>query len=67
MPTNLRLAPPVTGLTDTSTPEPIRVVLADGHDAMRRSLRRILDAEDGITVISEAFDLAMALCQVEGC
>jgi two-component system response regulator NreC len=41
------------------------VILADDHDTMRRSLRRLLDAEDGITVLSEAFDLKTAAREVE--
>jgi two-component system response regulator NreC len=39
----------------------IRVVLADDHDAMRRSLRRVLDAESGIEVIAEGADLATVM------
>jgi len=36
---------------------PIRVVLADDHEVMRRGLRRVLDAERGIRVIAEGDDL----------
>ena len=36
----------------------IRVLLADDHELMRRSLRLLLDGEDGIEVIAEANDLA---------
>jgi DNA-binding NarL/FixJ family response regulator len=39
---------------------PIRVVLADDHALIRRSLRRLLDAEDEIDVVAEAADLATA-------
>ena len=39
---------------------PIRVVLADDHSLMRRSLRMLLDGEDGVEVIAEANDLAGA-------
>ena len=35
---------------------PIRVVLADDHAAVRRSLRRVLDGEENIEVIAEAQD-----------
>jgi two-component system, NarL family, response regulator NreC len=35
----------------------IRVVLADDHAQMRRSLRMVLDGVDGVTVIAEAADL----------
>jgi two-component system, NarL family, response regulator NreC len=36
---------------------PIRVVLADNHAAMRRSLHLILDGEDDIRVVAEAADI----------
>ncbi|HWJ50129.1 MAG TPA: response regulator transcription factor [Solirubrobacteraceae bacterium] len=35
----------------------IRVVLADDHSAVRRSLRQVLDSEESIEVIAEAHDL----------
>jgi two-component system response regulator NreC len=38
--------------------EPIRVLLADDHALMRRSLRMLLDGEDGVEVIAEAADIA---------
>ncbi len=58
----LRLAPDFveTGLGDSSQ-SPIRVVLADDHGLMRRSLRLLLDGEDGVEVVAEAKDLASAL------
>lgn len=37
---------------------PIRVLLADDHTLMRRSLRLLLDGEDDVEVIAEAADLA---------
>lgn len=40
------------------TDEPIRVVLADDHALMLRSLRMLLDGEDGVEVIAEAADIA---------
>jgi two-component system, NarL family, response regulator NreC len=40
------------------TDGPIRVVLADDHALMRRSLRMLLDGEDGVEVIAEAADIA---------
>ncbi|MCW3018258.1 MAG: two component transcriptional regulator, LuxR family [Solirubrobacterales bacterium] len=40
------------------TDEPIRVVLADDHALVRRSLRMLLDGEDGVEVIAEAADIA---------
>jgi len=39
----------------------IRVVLADDHEVMRRSLRRVLEAEKGIDVIAEGDDLATVM------
>jgi DNA-binding NarL/FixJ family response regulator len=36
---------------------PIRVVLADNHAAMRRSLHLMLDGEDDIRVVAEAADI----------
>lgn len=44
---------------------PIRVVLADDHTAMRRSLRLLLDREDGVHVIAEAEDLTGVRRHVE--
>ncbi|HEY2655274.1 MAG TPA: response regulator transcription factor [Solirubrobacteraceae bacterium] len=41
-------------------PVPIRVVLADDHAAVRRSLRLLLDGEDGLQVVAEAGDLQTA-------
>lgn len=35
-------------------PVPIRVVLADDHALIRRSMRRVLDSESGIDVVAEA-------------
>lgn len=64
MSTTLRLVPAVTYVQDGSSADAIRVVLADDHDAMRRSLRRLLDAENGITVVGEAFDVESATRQV---
>jgi two-component system, NarL family, response regulator NreC len=37
---------------------PIRIVLADNHAAMRRSLHLMLDGEDDIQVVAEAGDFA---------
>src|ERR1039458_6862712 len=36
----------------------MRVLLADDHALMRRSLRLLLDGEEGLEVIAEADDLA---------
>ena len=43
---------------------PIRVVLADDHTLMRRSLRLLLDGEDDVEVVAEASDLAMVVSHV---
>ncbi len=64
MRTNLELAPPVTKLRHRVRTGRITVVLADEHDAMRRTLRRLLDADDGITVVAEASDLDTAIRHV---
>lgn len=43
---------------------PIQVVLADDHAVMRRSLRLLLDREDGVDVIAEAADLPTVVANV---
>jgi DNA-binding NarL/FixJ family response regulator len=58
MPPRLRLAgAPV--LPDTTRPprQPITIVIADDHAGVRRSLRLLLDGEDGLEVVAEAADL----------
>jgi two-component system response regulator NreC len=54
----LRLAPvpdsePDADAPDADAPGPIKIVLADDHAAMRRSLRLLLDGEADIDVIAE--------------
>jgi two-component system, NarL family, response regulator NreC len=49
-----------------SAAQPIRVVLADDHAAMRQNLRLLLDGEDGLEVIAEATDLSTVVRQVSG-
>lgn len=49
-----------------SAPPAIRVVLADDHDLMRRSLRLLLDHEDDLEVIAEADDLSLVVSHVRG-
>jgi two-component system, NarL family, response regulator NreC len=44
---------------------PIRVILADSHALMRRSLRLLLDGEEGVEVVGEADDLASVVLRVE--
>jgi DNA-binding NarL/FixJ family response regulator len=45
---------------------PIRVVLADDHPLMRRSLRRLLDGEGRVEVVAEAGDLLAVKHHVHG-
>jgi DNA-binding NarL/FixJ family response regulator len=47
-----------------SSARPIRVVLADDHALMRRSLRLLLERADGVEVLTVADDLAGALRDV---
>jgi two-component system response regulator NreC len=65
MATHLHLAP---ALSETgpviSAPSPIRVVLADDHALMLRSLRLLLDSEEDVEVIAEAADLASVVRHV---
>jgi DNA-binding NarL/FixJ family response regulator len=41
----------------------VRVVLADDHAALRRSLRYVLDSEEGVEVVGEAYDTEGTLRQ----
>ena len=45
---------------------PTRVVLADDHAMMRRSLRMLMDCEQDIEVVAEADDLAAVIRDVKG-
>jgi two-component system, NarL family, response regulator NreC len=64
MAAHLHLAPTPIDAGSDSEAMPIRVVLADGHALMRRSLRQLLDGEQGIAVIAEAQDLTTAVSHV---
>jgi len=44
---------------------PTTVVLADDHGMFRRALRRLLDAEESVSVVDEASDLPTAVEQVD--
>ncbi|MFI5003678.1 MAG: response regulator transcription factor [Solirubrobacterales bacterium] len=58
MPPRLRLAgAPVPADTTRPAKEPISVVIADDHAGVRRSLRLLLDGEEGMEVVAEADDL----------
>jgi len=62
---HLHLAPsPTETDPNPSMPSPVRVVLADDHALMRRSLRLVLDGEEGVRVIAEAEDMAAAVRHV---
>ena len=61
-------APPATSTAPLAPAPPpvIRVVLADSHALMRRSLRLLLDREQEVEVVGEAGDLASVVRHVEG-
>jgi DNA-binding NarL/FixJ family response regulator len=50
--------------TECSTVTEIRVFLLDDHEVVRRGVRDLLEAEDGITVVGEAGTVAEALARV---
>jgi len=67
MAANLHLAPALTEtVPDVSAPSPIRIVLADDHALMLRSLRLLLEGEKDVDVIAEAGDLTSAANHVHG-
>ena len=43
---------------------PVRVVLADDHPTLRRTLSRLLEGEDDLEVVAEAGDLETAVREV---
>ena len=47
------------------TTEPVRVVLVDDHDLLRRGIHTMLDSEEGIDVVGEGADGSEALVLVE--
>jgi two-component system response regulator NreC len=49
-----------------AAPSLIRIILADDHALMRRSLRLLLDNEDDLEVIAEADDLTLVVRHVRG-
>jgi two-component system response regulator NreC len=64
---HLRLAPALAGTTTpTAGEQTIRVVLADDHALMRRTLRLLLEGEQDVEVIAEASDLASLVRHVDG-
>jgi two-component system, NarL family, response regulator NreC len=65
MANHLHLAPSPAGTgAVVYAASPIRVVLADDHALMRRSMRMLLDGEEGVEVIAEACDLATVVRHV---
>lgn len=44
---------------------PIKVILADGHAGVRRSLRRLLDRERDVEVVAEGADLSAVIHEVQ--
>jgi two-component system response regulator NreC len=64
---HLHLAPaPAGSAIPTAVEQTIRVVLADDHALMRRTLRLLLEGEPDVDVIAEAGDLASLVRQVDG-
>jgi two-component system, NarL family, response regulator NreC len=66
MASHLHLAPSPDDPRPLSTDEPIRVVLADDHELMRRSLRQLLNGEAGVEVVAEANDISAVAREVKG-
>ncbi len=66
MASHLHLARSPEDLDAAPTNADIRVLLADDHALMRRSLRLLLNGEDGMEVIAEADDLAAVTRHVQG-
>jgi two-component system response regulator NreC len=63
----LHLAPTSPELEEESTEQSaIRIILADDHALMRRSLRLLLDTEADLEVIAEADDLSLVVRHVHG-
>jgi two-component system, NarL family, response regulator NreC len=70
MATHLQLASSATAASRQDAqpvaPPAIRVILADDHELMRRSLRLLLDSEADLEVIAEADDLPLMVRHVQG-
>lgn len=67
MPPHLRLAQPPPAPRDAAGAQTaVRVILADDHALIRRSLRLLLDGEHDVDVVAEAEDLRSVRGQVHG-
>jgi two-component system, NarL family, response regulator NreC len=63
---DLHLATPTSASGRTGRPRlPIHVVLADDHASVRRSLSRLLDAQEDFELVAEGADLATAVRHVQ--
>jgi two-component system, NarL family, response regulator NreC len=65
MTVHLELAAPPDATGRSRLERSIRVVLADDHMLMRRSLRLLLDGQEGVDVVAEAADLTAVMRQVQ--
>jgi two-component system, NarL family, response regulator NreC len=63
---NVPAATPAASGSNGSSPEVIRIVLADDHAVVRSALRMLLDAEPGMEVVAEAGDVDGAIRYVRG-
>ena len=67
MASHLHLAPsPAAALAEAPDPAAIRVVVADDHSLMRRSVRLLLEGEDDLELVGEADDIRSAASHVNG-
>jgi DNA-binding NarL/FixJ family response regulator len=64
MSVHLHLTPETSNAAKHRTPASIRVVLADDHAMMRRTLRLLLESEADVEVIAEASDLRTVMHHV---
>lgn len=48
------------GLDDGPPSQPVRIVLAEDHQVVRRGLQLVLESEPGLTVVAQAGDTASA-------
>ena len=55
---------PSSPTTSPVSPPPVRVFILDDHEVVRRGVRDLLDAQEGIEVVGEAADAREALARV---